>query len=413
MENKLNQFKQRFESEAKVKQDEVLLSKAIVMSPFFSSSASLSEITEDVDSLKSEELKEIYKFKNVQSTQNAVLITFDEEELNNTQYKFFAFYGYQLNTELHYVFFNSLVSYIHKSYLNGKHVFSLDFSEFLKSTFKNGSYDKAFDNYTFYKKTFEEVLSRLFNSSIRIVMKNGNELNDRYIYKYSSEFSSIYTITFSETIFIDAILNDFSVKISPELRMNLKAGAARILFDKIDKMQFNNVAKIRKSLLLKMVASSKNNAESNDKNLSRVLNYFIQIGYVSKIVDVKDKETKKVVEKIIYINKDFKLENLAPESEVIEIKPASKKTTASKSVQVKLGFEDEEERLRNNLLNQLNISMNANSFEDKVVVAESVSVDIFAEFDLEPDFSKWEKEAAEAEGRREVNIDSDEEDFDF
>ncbi|HEQ1926706.1 TPA: hypothetical protein VEN67_006781, partial [Pseudomonas aeruginosa] len=94
--NKLSAFSVEF-NKAKVKDRETLWSKALLTSPLFSSSANLLSVELESDSTnaiaQAEQIKGIYDLKEVVFTKNASCIVLDQNDLKDTQYKSFVFYG--------------------------------------------------------------------------------------------------------------------------------------------------------------------------------------------------------------------------------------------------------------------------------------------------------------------------------
>ncbi len=288
--------------DAKVSGNQAIWSKGLVLFSLFNPSKKINDFQHsESDDIESNAIAMKLGLKSVESSPNAVSIEINEEELKGTPYKKFVFYGYQLNTEMHYVFCNYLVSKLQKGFDKKGSDVTIDFPVLMNEC---GLDTK---NTGFYKSSFIEVLDRMFHSSAKIVLKDG-EINDRLIYKREMH-GDIFNIKFGD-IFIDAVVKDsWSKKINFEDKLALKKGIARILYDKVDMFELMGESRFSVNSMLKLL-SIEGKRESQVKLLNNALQYFVEIGYAKQIIDVR-KGKGGVTEKIVVINKSFDLKAFA------------------------------------------------------------------------------------------------------
>ncbi|KOP53081.1 hypothetical protein OX88_21580 [Pseudomonas coronafaciens pv. porri] len=393
--------------DAKVSGNQAIWSKGLVLFSLFNPSTKLNAFqASESDAVASNRIAMDLGLKSVESSPNAVSIIIDKAELAGTDYEQFVFYGYQLNTELHYVFCNYLVSKLQKGFESKGSDVTIDFPVLMNECNLDNK------NTGFFKKVFIEVLDRMFHSSAKIVLKDG-EINDRLIYKREMH-GDIFNIKFGD-IFIDAVVKDsWSKKINFEDKLSLKAGTPRILFDKIEMFDMRGEAKFSVKSMLKLL-SLEGKPESQLKSLNRALQYFVEIGYVKEVIDVK--RGKVVSEKIVMINKSFSLKAFAKTQTVKPIKsPAIYESVcadltvhlddafpAAVSTAATADKESIEFHIANIVANFGKSSINVETYKG-LLPEMAVDVDPTPEeidpWKVEPDFEEWEREALENEPHR-------------
>jgi hypothetical protein len=386
--------------DAKVSGNQAIWSKGLVLFSLFNPSTKLNAFqASESDAVASNKIAMDLGLKSVESSPNAVSIRIGKEELAGTDYEQFVFYGYQLNTELHYVFCNYLVSKLQKGFDTKGSDVTIDFPVLMHECNLDNK------NTGFFKKVFIEVLDRMFHSSAKIVLKGG-EINDRLIYKREMH-GDIFNIKFGD-IFIDAVVKDsWSKKINFEDKLALKAGTPRILFDKIDMFDMRGEARFSVKSMLKLL-SLDGKHESQVKSLNRALQYFVEIGYVKEIIDVRRKNV--ISEKIVMINKSFSLKAFAKAQAVKPIKsPAIYESVCADvsvdlqdnfPVDVSTGATADKESIDFYLANIVaNFGKSSINFETYkgLLPEKAVEVDVTPEeispWDIEPDFDEWERDA--------------------
>lgn len=399
-ENELSLAFREIYDNAKVRSGEALWSKALVLNVLFSPSSKLAEVLPAENDSENKLLEDAYGLKSVNSSRNAVAIVIEDEELVGTPYKKFVFYGYQLNTELHYQFTNYLVCAIQKTYFENFGSVNIDFKTVMSDLNLSPS------NMPFFRKTFNEVLNRLFHSSTKIELRDGSVINDRFIYKYTVIGDDVFNIKFGD-IFIDAVVKDtYSKKIDYAKRMLIKSGAARLLFDKIEMFAFNGTARVNVNTMFKLL-SLDGQRDSKMKVFNSALVALTKAEYVKSVEDVYRGKT--LVEKIITIDKSFNIKLLEatdrlgkPEVATIEasftvpsiqaleapVVPVIESVIENKDDVLAKQLADIEEFFRNEELKQSEAFVSTTSLDER-----------FSAFKKVPDFEQWKRASAEREGR--------------
>ena len=315
--NKLSAFSVEF-NKAKVKERETLWSKALLTSPLFSSSANLLSVELESDSTnaiaQAEQIKGIYDLKEVVFTKNASCIVLDQNDLKDTQYKSFVFYGYQLNTALHFTLLNYMVEVLFSQLNNGSESYSvtIDVDKMI--------YDLGLDfkSKAFYKEALNTVNSRLAHSSSRFELLDGSVVNDKYIYKYAHDEGKNVFVTVFGDVFVDSIIKDtWKQKINYLEQLVLKEGAARYLYNYINMMirpvqvkgKTYKVSTISMNTVLKNINSS-GSRKTAVESINDAIKYLTGIGFILKCEDERN-GGKRVLFKKILVNQDFSLKEYA------------------------------------------------------------------------------------------------------
>ncbi|MBK3506776.1 hypothetical protein [Pseudomonas sp. MF6747] len=303
--------------EAKVSGNQGVWAKSLLLLSMFNPARNLQKyaVGESNDIANLEKANSL-GLRSVEVSPNAVTINIGEEELGGTPYKEFVFYGYQLNTELHFVFCHDLVSKLQKTYEQQGSDLVVDFQLVMRDCNLDTKHTG------FYKAAFIEVLDRMFYSSAKIVMKDGGEINDRFIYKREIKGDFIH-IKFGD-IFTDSVVKDtWSKKIDWKDKMALKSGTPRILFDKVEMFNAYGEARFSVKTMLKL-------CECSSKSLNEAIQYYKEIGYVDDVIDVRRGKT--IVEKTLIINKSFNLKKFARDNSPVERKAPALPEVACASI---------------------------------------------------------------------------------
>ncbi|MBK3462631.1 hypothetical protein [Pseudomonas haemolytica] len=324
--------------EAKVSGNQGVWAKSLLLLSMFNPTRNLQKYTvgESNDVANIEKANSL-GLRSVEVSPNAVTIHIGEEELGGTPYKEFVFYGYQLNTDLHFVFCHDLVSKLQKTYEQQGSDLVVDFQLVMRDCNLDTKHTG------FYKAAFIEVLDRMFYSSAKIVMKDGGEINDRFIYKRETKGDFIH-IKFGD-IFTDSVVKDtWSKKIDWKDKMALKSGTPRILFDKVEMFNAYGEARFSVKTMLKL-------CECSSKSLNEAIQYFKEIGYVKEVIDVRGGKTgKNIVEKTLIINKSFNLKQFAKNTLSVDKKAPALPETASASLLPKIENKEESSTIKKDTL---------------------------------------------------------------
>lgn len=285
--------------EAKVSGNQAVWAKSLILLSLFNPSKNIQKYSVgEVDNVASLEKAKSLGLKSVEFSPNATTIRISEDELKGTKYKEFVFYGYQLNTDLHFTFLHDLVSKLQKSFDQQGSDLVVDFQLVMRDCNLDTKHTG------FYKAAFIEVLDRMFHSSAKIVMDNGSEINDRFIYRREMR-GDFFHIKFGD-IFTDSVIKDtWSKKIDWKDKMSLKSGTPRILFDKVEMFNVHGQSRFSVKTMMKL-------CECSSKSLNEAIQYYISIGYVKDVIDVKRGKT--IIEKKLNINKSFSLKLFAKAS---------------------------------------------------------------------------------------------------
>ncbi|EPH2333375.1 hypothetical protein L4P95_006155 [Pseudomonas aeruginosa] len=323
-------------NKAKVKVRETLWSKALMTSPLFSSSSNLSDVSVESDLanalIQAEQIKDIYNFKEVTFSKNASTVILDKKDLEGTQYKSFVFYGYQLNTNLHFLILNYMIEILHQQMSNFP--ISMDYSSTSTVTIDVDLMikDLGLDTKSkgFYKEVLYDLNSRLSHSSTRFEMVNGNIVNDRYVYKFGyDENKNVFSTVFGD-IFIESIIKDtWKLKVDYLSQMALNSGTTRILFNLLNALariievnrKKKKVARISVNTAIKTLGLT-GNRKTNVRTLNEAFAYLKEIGFVENVDDEKSGNT--VTVKNVYLNSSFDLVKFA-EKLTVRDKSAGKK----------------------------------------------------------------------------------------
>lgn len=285
--------------EAKVSGNQAVWAKSLILLSLFNPSKNIQKYSVgETDNVASLEKAKSLGLKSVEFSPNATTIRIGEDELKGTKYKEFVFYGYQLNTDLHFTFLHDLVSKLQKSFDQQGSDLVVDFQLVMRDCNLDTKHTG------FFKAAFIEVLDRMFHSSAKIVMDNGSEINDRFIYRREMK-GDFFHIKFGD-IFTDSVIKDtWSKKIDWKDKMSLKSGTPRILFDKVEMFNVHGQSRFSVKTMMKL-------CECSSKSLNEAIQYYINIGYVNDVIDVKRGKT--IVEKKLSINKSFSLKLFAQAS---------------------------------------------------------------------------------------------------
>lgn len=426
MENIHNNQISAFTSEynkAKVKARETLWSKALMTSPLFSSTSTLSDVSVESDLanalVQAEQIKDIYNLKEVTFSKNASIVVLDKKDLEDTQYKSFVFYGYKLNTELHFLILNYMVEILHSQISNT--VMGLDYSSSSTVTIDVDLMikDLGLDTKSkgFYKEVLQDLNSRLSHSSTRFELLNGNVVNDRYVYKFGyDENKNVFSTVFGD-IFIESIIKDtWRLKVDYMSQMALESGTTRILFNlilalsrtiEVNKKK-KKVSRISVNTAIKTLGLS-GVRKTNVRTLNEAFTYLKEIGFVENVEDEKSGNT--VIIKNVYLNSTFDLAKFAEKLSDKETSAAKIDLVADYKIIDKTEFMPApvestealttEQHVANIILtwgqNTLTpLAPKASNPEQAVDVPATGDENDFWMSDLaEPDFEAWEREAAE------------------
>lgn len=424
--NKLNQFTTEY-NKARIKPRETLWSKALLISPLFSSSANLLSVCTESDELnatfEAEKIQNDYNLKSVVFTKNSSTIFLGPNDLAKTQYDSIAFHGYPLNTGYHYDFLNYMVEILHDQFSNYSGLVGQSPSTVMVDInvmMRHLGLDTK--SKTFYKEVFYDLNNRLYHSTSTIVMNkanNGKVIKDRYVYKFEyDEDKNVFTTVFGD-IFIDSIANDnWKVKFDYRSLKALK-GATRQLYLLLQGLARNLENKNSKLKLAELFVSTAiktmgltGSPKTNVETLNDALKHLTKIGYINKVVD--DKQSgRSVVWKNVYLNMSFDLKEFADKVLGSDISQLTNDIEAEYTIIDKTEFMPTpvestealttEQHVANIILtwgqNTLTpIASKASNPEQAVDVAPDVAPVVEIEidpWDVEPDFEAWEREAAE------------------
>lgn len=342
--------------EAKVSGNQGVWAKSLLLLSMFNPARNLQKyaVGESNDVANLEKANSL-GLRSVEVSPNAVTIHIGEKELDGTPYKEFVFYGYQLNTELHFVFCHDLVSKLQKTYEQQGSDLVVDFQLVMRDCNLDTKHTG------FYKAAFMEVLDRMFYSSAKIVMKDGGEINDRFIYKREVRGDFIH-IKFGD-IFTDSVVKDsWSKKIDWKDKMALKGGTPRILFDKVEMFNAYGEARFSVKTMLKL-------CECSSKSLNEAIQYYKEIGYVKDVIDVRRGRT--IVEKTLIINKSFNLKQFARDTLSVDAKAPALPEIACASLLPRIEQADEQRVNKESILGNIDflaeseISLAVKAYERK------------------------------------------------
>ncbi|AFO48749.1 MULTISPECIES: hypothetical protein [Pseudomonas] len=340
--NKLSAFTVEY-NKAKIKPRNALWSKALLLSPLFSSSSTTVKVSlesnSDEASAKSQEIQHKHGLKNVAFSPNACTIVFNRDAtseygtLIGTQYLKYTHYGYQLNMGLHYDFLSYMVEVLHMQYANwfGGNDFSPSTVTIdINSMIRHLGLDSK--SKTFYKEVFYDLNCRLFHSSARLDLDNGSVINDRYVYKFEyNEDMSVFTTHFGD-VFIDTICVDsWKQTIDYLSQRALKGNATKQLYmviralarplavkNSTQKVKVAEISVASAISTMSLTGSKKTNVES----VNDAIKYLMKIGFIDKVVDDKQGGRSVVIKKL-YLNQSFDLEEFALKSAGIAKQKAS------------------------------------------------------------------------------------------
>lgn len=433
-QNKLSAFTTEY-NKAKVKPRNTLWSKALLLSPLFSSSSKTVDVSLESDSdealLKGKEIQHKYDLKSVAFSANARTIVFDRNTndettdgtLDGTQYLKYTHHGYQLNMGYHYDFLSYMVEILHLQYANwfgdkdsSPSTVTIDINTMIRHL----GLDSKSKSY--YKEIIYDLNSRLFYSSARLDLVDGGVINDRYVYKFEyNEDMSVFTIVFGD-VFIDSIIVDsWKKKIDYLSQRALLGKATKQLYMLLQALSRpievkNSNKKIKMAELFVSSAirtmSLAGSRKSNVESINDALNYLVKIGCVDKYVDDKQ-GGKSVISKKVYMNQNFDLEAFALKSAGLNKSELIQDAEVEYAILDKTEFMPTpvestealttEQHVANIILtwgqNTLTpIASKASNPEQAVDVAPDVAPVVEIEidpWDVEPDFEAWEREAAE------------------
>lgn len=344
MENKipsqLTTFKVEYQK-ANVKQGQSVWSKALLTSPMFSPSKNILkvELESDLENalVEAEKIKKVYDLKEVTFTKNAITIHYDKEDLKaiGSQYESVTYYGYPLNVTLHFTFLSYMVGILFDQLSAGYDSFTVSVD--LNTMIRDLGLDSK--SKAFYKGVLNDMNLRLAHSSARIVMKNGNVINDRYVYKFGHDESEDVFVTVFGDIFVESVMKDtWRQKVDYLEQSALKDGTPTYLFNYINMMARSSTVKgklireatISVNTVLKNITSdaqiNDSSKRSKRKNavdqLSDALNYLLSIEFITSVKDDKD-GGRSVKFKNVVLNPDFKLSDLVDKSAVGKFKADS------------------------------------------------------------------------------------------
>lgn len=427
--NKLNAFATEY-NKAKIKPRNTLWSKALLLSPLFSSSSTTVDVSLESDSdealSKGKEIQHTYDLKNVAFSANATTIVFDRNTndettqgtLKGTQYLKYTHHGYQLNMGYHFDFLSYMVEILHlqySSWFGEKNVSPSTVTIDINTMIRHLGLDSKSKSY--YKGIIYDLNSRLFYSSARLDLVDGGVVNDRYVYKVVyNEDKSVFTIVFGD-VFIDSIVVDnWKKKIDYLSQRALQGKATKQLYLLIQALSRpievkNSTKKIQMAELfvssairtMSLAGSKKSNVES----INDALNYLVKIGCVNKYVDEKQ-GGKSVISKKVYLNQDFDLEAFALKSaglkkselkNVVEAECA----TIDKSDFIPALVESNEtlstdQHVANIVLQLANLGTNPEALKASIpeqAVDVAPDVDEVDPWSVSPDFDQWVDDAAE------------------
>lgn len=314
---------------AKARTGDTVWSKALLISPLFSYVKKLPEFEGESDThnalQQSEIIKRQYDLKDVNFSRNATTVVLG----NDDQYKSSVFYGYQLNTVLHFQILNYMVEILFNQFDSGfpSSTVTIDLNIMIE--------DLELDqkSKSFYRKTVEDLIIRLAHSSSRIEFKDGTVVNDRYVYKYShDENKNVFETVFGD-IFIDSIISDeWRQKHNYRDLQEIKEGAARFLFIYINAMyrpitikgKVLKMSRISIDTILTGRDFKVNGNKSKKKNAKEIINDAIkyltdEVGFITHTEDVK-RGIKEV-----WLNPDFNLRKFADAKRLLK-KPVDAKS---------------------------------------------------------------------------------------
>lgn len=338
--NQLTDFAFEY-NKARVKERQTVWSKALLTSPMFSPSKNILKVEPESDLenalVEAEKIKKVYDLKEVTFTKNAITIQYDSEDLKaiGSQYESVTYYGYPLNVKLHFTFLNYMVGILFDQLNGGDNSFTVSVD--LNTMIRDLGLDSK--SKAFYKGVLNDMILRLAHSSARIVMKNGNVINDRYVYKFGHDESEDVFVTVFGDIFVESVMKDtWKQKVDYLEQSALTDGTPTYLYNYINMMarSFNVNGKILKQATISVNTVLKNitsDAQINDSSkrskrknavdqLSDALNYLISIEFISGVEDDKD-GGRRVKFKTVYLNPDFNLADLNKSKPVVMVKAES------------------------------------------------------------------------------------------
>lgn len=309
--NLKDKFRENY-AKANMQQGTNLWAKGLLISPLFSSSQNIPAVVTATDVEAANEIAERIEclgLRNVSKTsQNAITIKLEKDDLIGTNYNKMYFYGFPLNSEMQLLFMNHVVERLQAqlnepTYKNDPSLVIIDIDMMVM---KLGLDPKQ---KPFYKEVFLDMNNRLNHSYLRYELTSGVTVNDSYVYKFShNDDKSLFETKFGD-VFLESVAKDtWRKKINYVNLMSLKGGTARILYSYIDSLEFKGVAHINVNTVLKTL-SLDGERKSKVKVLNRAMDYLVSIGFISEIKEVV--YNRSVVEKIITVNRGFDLAEFA------------------------------------------------------------------------------------------------------